>query len=97
MRRSAVLSLDHFAEKARRLRELRESFGRSGPFDLAVAPPFRPKEATRANAQQFLDEAHQLAEQGVNWIWTSLPGTTLEAYLDLVAWFGEEIIGAFDK
>jgi hypothetical protein len=40
---------------------------------------------------------HQLAEHGVNWIWTSVPATSLEAYLDIVRWFGEDIIGAYNK
>ncbi len=97
VRKSAVVSMDHFAEKVARLWEQREKFGRTGAFDLAVAPPFRPKEAGRANAERFLEEAGQLAELGVNWIWTSLPSHSLEEYLDLVAWFGEEIVGPFNK
>lgn len=92
VRKSAVVSMEHFAEKAARLRELRHRLGRTGGFDLAVAPPFRPQEASRSNAGRFLDEVRQLAGHGVNWIWTSLPAPSLEGYLDLVAWFGEEII-----
>lgn len=98
VRKSAIVSMDHFAEKMTRLRELREGFGRTGPFDLAVAPPFRPAVASRANAERFLDETRQLAEHGVNWIWTTLPhSSSLEEYLDLVAWFSEEIITPYNK
>jgi hypothetical protein len=89
--KSAVVSLDHFSEKVRMLRGMREDLGRNGPFDLAVAPPFRPKERSRAAAEQFIDEAGRLAQDGVNWIWTSLPTTSIEEYLDFVQWFGENI------
>jgi len=94
--RSAVVSMDHFGEKAARLQELRAEAGRTGPFDLVVAPPFRPQEASAANAARFLDEIAQLAEHGANWIWTSIPARSLEDYLDLVAWFGEDIVAKWN-
>lgn len=97
VRRSAVVSMDHFGEKVARLRERRHELGRSGAFDLSVAPPFRPKEATRANAEKFLDEVAQLEAHGVNWIWTSLPAHDFDEYLAFVAWFGEEVVGAYRK
>lgn len=93
--RSAVVSFDHFSQKARRLKEMREELGRAGPFDLAVAPPFRPKETTRAAADRFVEEVERLAQDGVSWIWTSLPAPSLEAYLDFARWFGEDIIARF--
>ncbi|MCB2080832.1 MAG: TIGR03619 family F420-dependent LLM class oxidoreductase [Novosphingobium sp.] len=95
--KSAVVSMEHFGQKAARLQELREEAGRTGPFDLVVAPPFRPQEASRANAERFLDEVSQLAEHGVNWIWTSVPARSLEDYLDIVQWFGEDIIAVWNK
>lgn len=97
VRKSAVVSMEHFAEKAARLRELREQHGRSGHLDLSVAPPFRPQEASAANARRFLDEVGELSRHGVNWIWTAVPARSLEAYLDLVAWFGEEVVAAWRK
>jgi len=87
--RSAVVSMEHFAAKARRLKELRDQGGRTGPFDIAVAPPFRPGEMTPANARRFQDEVAQLEASGATWIWTSLPARSLSHYLELVAWFGE--------
>jgi probable F420-dependent oxidoreductase len=97
VRRSAVVSMEHFGEKVARLAELREKLGRAGPFDLAVAPPFRPKEASPANAERFLGEVEELAAHGVNWIWTSLPAPSIDAYRDIVAWFGEEVIAAWNR
>jgi probable F420-dependent oxidoreductase len=95
VRRSAVVSAEHFSEKVAMLTLLREQCGRSGPFDVAVAPPFRPGEPTSENAQRFLEQARDLETRGATWIWTSLPVASPEAYCDLVAWFGQEIIAKF--
>lgn len=97
IRRAAVTDMAHFAEKAARLKDLRAEMGKTGPFDMSVAPPFRPKEMTRAAAQQFLGEMAELEAHGVNWIWTSLPSASPEQYCDFVAWFGEEVVGAWRK
>lgn len=87
--RSAVVSMDHFGEKVARLRDLRGAAGRSGKFDIAVAPPFRPTEPTAANAQRFIDEVSELELKGATWIWTSLAAQSLEHYLELTDWFGQ--------
>ena len=92
IRRSAVVSIEHFAAKLDRLHDLRAKHGRTGPFDLAVAPQFRPSTPDQVSAERFLDEAGRLAELGVNWIWSAFPTTTIEAYLDLVHWFGATVM-----
>ncbi len=97
VRRSAVTDMAHFGEKVARLREMREQFGRTGPFDLAIAPPYRPKEISKANAERFLGEVAELEAYGVNWLWTTLPATSLEEYCDFVAWFGEEVVGVYRR
>lgn len=97
VRRSAVVSMEHFGEKVATLTRMRADLGKTGPFDLSVAPPFRPQEASAANARRFLDEVHELAQHGVNWIWTSVPAKSLEAYLDIVRWFGEDVIGVYNN
>lgn len=97
VRRSSVVSISHLREKLDRLHDLRASASRTGPFDLAVAPAYRPQEIAAANARRFLDEAHELRELGVNWTWTSIPAANVEAYLDMVAWFGEEIVQPFGR
>ncbi len=95
VRRSAVVDMEHFGEKVAKLNDLRAQMGRAGSFDLSVAPPFRPQTPSRENADRFLDEVDQLAKHGVNWIWTSVPAPSLEAYLDMVRWFGEDIIARY--
>ncbi|PEQ12334.1 hypothetical protein B2G71_12615 [Novosphingobium sp. PC22D] len=92
VRRSAVVSMEHFAQKVEQLHAMRADLGRGGGFDLSVAPPFRPKVADRPSAEQFREEVEQLRAHGVTWIWTSLPATSVEQYADIVAWFGEEIV-----
>jgi probable F420-dependent oxidoreductase len=97
VRRSAVTSMEHFGEKVGRLRELREMGEKHRPFDLVVSPPSRPADATRSNAQQFLEEVDALKSLGATWIWTSLPAANVETYLERVQWFGEEIIGGYRR
>ncbi len=97
IRRSAVTDMPHFGEKVARLQELRAKSGRTGPFDLSVAPPFRPKEMTREAAQRFLGEVAELEAHGVNWIWTSLPAGSLGQYSEMVGWFGEEVVAVHRK
>lgn len=94
---SAVVSMEHFSEKVARLKALREELGKSDPFDIAVGPPFRVQGATRADAERFLEQAHELADRGASWIWTRVPSPSRAAYLENVAWFGEEIISSFDS
>jgi hypothetical protein len=71
--------------------------GRTGAFDLAVAPPFRPKEPSSANAQRFLDEARTLERSGATWIWTSLPAPSLNGFLEIIDWFGREVIAEYSS
>ena len=87
--RSAVVSMDHFGEKVRRLHDLRADAGREGPFDIAVSPPFRPGDMSESNARRFQDEAGELQRRGATWIWTSLPTRSLDHYLELVQWYGD--------
>jgi len=87
------VSMDHFGEKVRRLRDLRADALRDGPFDIAVSPPFRPAEMSESNARRFQDEVGELQRMGATWIWTSLPARSLDHYLELVQWYGE-IAGA---
>jgi probable F420-dependent oxidoreductase len=95
VKRSSIVSLAHFAEKAKQLRELRDKLGKSAAFDFAVRPPFRFQTTTRSDADQFLQEVSELESYGVNWIWTRVPAPSRAAYLENVAWFGEEIIASF--
>jgi probable F420-dependent oxidoreductase len=95
VRRSSVVSMDHFAEKIDRLKELRASLGRTGPFDIAPGSPFRPKSTTAADAERLLQDAHDVAARGATWMWTTLPAPSVAGYLESIAWYGEEVIARF--
>jgi probable F420-dependent oxidoreductase len=89
---SSMVSLDQFAANCARIQELRAKFGRSGPFDVAPGAPFRPKTTTPSDAERFVEQAHELKARGATWLWTPLPAPSRAAYLENVAWYGEEVI-----
>jgi probable F420-dependent oxidoreductase len=95
VRQSSIVSVEHFAEKLNRLKQLRDSLGKHHPFDVAVGSPFRPKTPTRSDAEQLIEIALRLQAHGVSWMWTPLPSPSRAAFLENVAWFGEEIVAAF--
>ena len=88
--------MSDLAEKVKRLRELRDKYGRSTPFDVAVGAPVRPKAApSREETEKFIESVHDLKAAGATCVWTTLPVTSRSAYLESVAWFGVEIIPIF--
>jgi probable F420-dependent oxidoreductase len=93
---SSIVSMEHFAEKLERLKELRDKQGRQSPFDVAVGSPVRPKATTRSEAEKFVETARQLAAHGATWMWTPLQSPSRAAFLESVAWFGEEVIAQFN-
>jgi probable F420-dependent oxidoreductase len=92
---SSMVSMEDFRKKVDGLREARDKLGMSGPFDIAPGSLFRPKTTTRSDADQFLEGARKLAACGATLLWTPLPAPSRAAYLENVAWFGEEVIAAF--
>ena len=94
---SALGSIRQFGEKVMRLKEMRDEMGRSNAFDVAVGSPFRPQSTSRSDTDRFIETARQLESLGANWVWLPLPAPSRAAYLETVAWFGEEIIATFDQ
>jgi Luciferase-like monooxygenase len=94
---SALGSIRQFGEKMMRLKEMRDEMGRSNAFDVAVGSPFRPQSTSRSDTDRFIETARQLGSLGANWVWLPLPAPSRAAYLEMVAWFGEEIIATFDQ
>jgi probable F420-dependent oxidoreductase len=92
---ASVTSMEQFAEKVARLKELRAAMGRSGPFDIAPRPPVHPLKADRSEADRLLEAAHRLQDLGATWMWTPLPAPSRAGYLESVAWYGEEVIARF--
>lgn len=95
--RSSMVSMEDFSRRVAELQAARAKLGRTGPFDIAPGSLFRPKTTTKADAEQFLDGVRQVEARGANWIWTPLPAPSRAAYLENVAWFGEEVIAAYRR
>jgi alkanesulfonate monooxygenase SsuD/methylene tetrahydromethanopterin reductase-like flavin-dependent oxidoreductase (luciferase family) len=91
-RASAIQDVAHLREKIAVLRDLRAELGRTGPFDIVIAAQAQVREATRAEADRYLQAVGVLAEAGVNWISAGLPHPSRAAYLESAQWFGEEVI-----
>jgi len=94
---SSMVSMDHFTAKLDRLREAREKLGRSGPFDVAVGAPVRPKTITPSDAEGFIEKARELQARGANWVWTTLPAPSRAGFLESVAWFSSEVIARYES
>jgi probable F420-dependent oxidoreductase len=94
---SSMLSMDQFTAKLDRLKEAREKLGRSGPFDVAVGAPVRPKTITPSDAEGFIEKARELQARGANWVWTTLPAPSRAGFLESVAWFSSEVIARYES
>jgi probable F420-dependent oxidoreductase len=97
LKASSIVSMEHLAEKFSRLKDMRAKLGKSGPFDLAIGGPFRPQKPDRENADKFIEQTRQHAACGATMVWTKFPATSKAAFLEMVAWFGEEIIPAINS
>jgi probable F420-dependent oxidoreductase len=92
-RRTGIQSVEHLGEKVRVLKEFRAGLGKTGPFDVAVGTHQRPKNRSRAEAGQLIEEISRFAEVGVTWTWIDLLHPDRSVYLEQVQWFGEEVAG----
>jgi probable F420-dependent oxidoreductase len=91
-RDSAIQSVEQLGEKIAKLHELRVSLGKTAPFDVSIGPKVRIKEHNRSEADRFLEGAHELRKVGVTWIGAGIDHPSRAAYIDNLAWFGEEVI-----
>jgi len=92
---TALYTTQQLAEKLVKLHDLRAAQNRSGAFDVAIGPPVRPEFGSREGAQQYLEQLHQFSKIGVTWTTTVPPSQSMQAYLEYVQWFGEEVIARF--
>jgi probable F420-dependent oxidoreductase len=95
--RSAIRSFAELGEKIGRLREMREAFGKPAACDVAVAPPFFPKDRSRAEVEQYCEKLAELEALGVTWLTAVIRQPTRAAYLDTLAWYSDEVMARFDK
>jgi probable F420-dependent oxidoreductase len=89
---SGVRSAEHLAELIARLRDLRAGLGRTGAFDIVLGPRMRIKDASPQTAERFLKALDELEAAGVTWASVNIAHPSRAAYVELVRWFGEEIV-----
>jgi probable F420-dependent oxidoreductase len=89
---SGVQSMEHLAELIGRLQAQRAAFGRTGPFDVVLGPRMRVKRADAATAERFLQSVEELRAAGVTWATANIAHPSRAAYIELVDWFGTEIV-----
>lgn len=94
---SSITSYEQYAGMIARLQDMRAKLGNDGLFDISTGSPFRPKTTTRDDAEQLLECAHQLQSHGATSMWTPLPAPSRAAFIENVAWYGEEVIAKFGK
>lgn len=89
---SGIHSVEQLAENIARLHEMRASFGKTGPFDVAIGARKRLKFGDRDSAEQYCESVAELAKAGVTWTMVDPPHSSRQAYVENVHWFGEEVI-----
>ncbi|KMS52002.1 hypothetical protein V474_02835 [Novosphingobium barchaimii LL02] len=89
---SGIHSVAQLGENIERLNDLRASFGRTGPFDVAIGALAKLDYASRESADRYIEAVNDLAGVGVTWTMVEPPHPSRQAFLDNVQWFGEEIV-----
>lgn len=89
---SGIRSMEHLRELIARLQDKRASLGRTGPFDIVLGPRMRIKRPDRESAECFRAALDELAAAGVNWATINFAHPSRAAYVELVDWFGTEVI-----
>jgi alkanesulfonate monooxygenase SsuD/methylene tetrahydromethanopterin reductase-like flavin-dependent oxidoreductase (luciferase family) len=91
----SINSITQLGRMIARLRERREELGKSPDITIAVATRSIPKDNTASEAERYGAIVEQLREVGVSWIFDILPAPSRGAYLDSLAWFGENVMAKF--
>ena len=89
---NSIQSVDHLRERLGQIAELREQFGRNGPFDVEIGPRERLRFGKTDGLQEYIDAIGTLAEAGVTWSMAEAPHPSRAAWLENIQWFGEEVI-----
>jgi len=89
---NSIQSVEHLRERLGQIAELREQFGRNGPFDVEIGPRERLRFGKSEGLQEYIDAIGTLAEAGVTWAMAEAPHPSRAAWLENVQWFGEEVI-----
>jgi probable F420-dependent oxidoreductase len=95
IQRASISSTADLAAKVQRVHDMRAGFGRTTPFEIAVGLPNAPKTLPNAaETARIVETIHGLKAAGTTCLWTTLPVASRAAYLESLAWFGEQVIPA---
>ena len=89
---NSIQSVEHLRERLGQIAELREQFGRNGPFDVEIGPRERLRFGKADGLQEYIDAIGTLAEAGVTWSMAEAPHPSRAAWLENIQWFREEVI-----
>ncbi|MBV1688661.1 TIGR03619 family F420-dependent LLM class oxidoreductase [Novosphingobium sp. G106] len=89
---SGVQSDAHLAELIDRLRDKRAGLGKADTFDIVLGPRMRIKAPNAETAERFLAALDGLRAAGVTWATVNIAHPSRGAYVELVEWFGEEVV-----
>ncbi len=88
----AVVDIPDFKERVAKIEEVRAREGRSGPFDLSAGPPVRVGWLGDDAVSAYVDACGEMAEAGVNWISSMPPHASRAQWIEVVEWYGSEVI-----
>ena len=89
---SGIHTVEQLGENIVKAQEMRAEAGRTGHFDVAIGAKARLDYKTRESADAYIEEVRKLGAVGVSWIMVAPPHPTRQAFIDNVAWFGDEVI-----
>jgi len=55
-------------------------------------PPIKPEFGSRNDADRYLEQLREFSKIGVTWATTVPPSQSMQACLEYVQWFGQEIV-----
>ena len=91
-----IHSHEELRDKIVMLKDLRAAAGKTGKFEIGMAPRQQPQVGTREGADRYLQSLATLREAGVTWGIVDLPHKNLQSFLENVHWFGEEVVARMD-
>lgn len=94
---AAIGDVAELRRRIERVHELRAELGRTGDFDICMAPfDAHLHTPQRAAPQQLIDQLAEMKEAGVTWLALSLPCASRSEYLNNIAWFKDEVMAVLN-
>lgn len=94
-RTDELANIDQLKEKIAYAHDHAAKIGRTDPLTICMGrwtgnSDMKPNDL--GDAAKAVDDYAELAEVGVTWTTVSVPSSSVEAFIDNVQWFGEEIV-----